>query len=348
MDAAVREPRYYHALAVRAGGGYRELDRLQKGAASWEAAWQDIPSDERARFDPDALWEALAASGIRLVLENDGEYPPLLKEIPWAPFGLYVVGAPLNHAVPAVAIVGTRRATPEGIDIARRFAETLARAGVTIVSGLALGIDAAAHAGCLDANGRTIAVLANGPDTYRPRMNERLADRLLASGGTIVSEYPPGLPALPHRFIERNRIVSGLARGVLIAEAPERSGSLATARFATEQNRDLFVIPGPATHPNYRGSHALIRAGAELVTAPEDILASLGLAEAGRPAALPLGLDDDETAVIRVLQQAERPLTVDKIIELTTLEAQSANRALTTLIIRNVIVEHGDGYALDV
>ena len=205
----------------------------------------------------------------------------------------------------AIAIVGTRRATPDGKSTARRFAAELARAGIVIVSGLAFGVDAAAHEGCLDAEGKTVAVLACGLANIYPRNNEPLAKKILAQGGAIISEYPPDMPAYPSRFLERNRIVSGLSKGTLVIEAPERSGSLATARFALEQNRDVFVVPGPIAHPNFKGSHALIRQGAELVTTPEDILESYGIAREKSIGAEFAGTPE-EKAILEFLAAARR------------------------------------------
>jgi DNA processing protein len=244
-----------------------------------------------------------------------------------------------------VAIVGTRKATEEGKETAAEFACRLAEAGLGVISGLALGIDAAAHRGALRAKKPTWAVLATGPDKIYPGLHAELGQKILEAGGGILSEYPPGSPPLPYRFLERNRIVSGLCRGTLVIEAPENSGALATARFALDQNRDLFVLPGPAKHPNFRGSHSLIRKGAELVTRPEDILESLGISAVSReenPAASP-----EENAVLRTLGRAGRPLDIDKIIELTNLQTRAVNQVLSFLIIKGAVKETGEGYVLN-
>ena len=176
-----------------------------------------------------------------------------------------------------IAIVGTRRATPEGKIIAKRFARELTSYGIPIASGLAFGIDAAAHEECVATGGATIAVLAGGLDAIYPGSNAALAQKILARHGCIISEYPLGSPPLPYRFLERNRIISGISRGTLVVEAPENSGSLATARYALEANREVFVVPGSTLHPNFKGSHRLIRQGAELVTTPEEIFEAYGI-----------------------------------------------------------------------
>jgi DNA processing protein len=304
---------------------------------------------------------------MRLVLFDDAEFPPLLKEIHDPPFGIYIrSGENFDIAIlrdcdmasvrnpemsesrniPLLAIVGTRRGTPDGKSTASRFARELAGAGFGIVSGLAFGVDAAAHVGCLDAKGITIAVLAGGLDEIYPRTNERLAERILANGGCIISEYPFGSPPLPYRFLERNRLVSGISKGVLVVESPARSGSLATARFALEQNRDVFVIPGPITHPNFFGSHELIRQGAELVTKPEDILASYGIERT-----MIMTNDDnpdteEEKLILQALRANTGPLDVDKIISLTKLEPRIANQTITFLLLNGLIKETERGYTI--
>jgi len=344
MERGPDEAAYYTALATVAQSNYRELAALQERHGSWSAAWSAFEHPLKAATNPAACGARLEREDIRAVFPSDSAYPPLLKEISWPPLALYVRGDfPAPATTVGVAIVGTRKATEDGCDLARRFANDIALAGHTVVSGLAFGIDAAAHAGCLDAHGRTIAVLANGLDAVYPRTNERLARRVLENGGALVSEYPPGAPPLPHRFLERNRIVSGLSRGVVIIEAPDRSGSLATARFALDQNRDVFVVPGPAGHPNFHGSHNLIRAGAELVTEAAHVLLALGLTEV--PSA-PAAENDEAAAVLTALRAAHEPLDIDKIVELTNLEAHVVSQTVTFLLIRGALAEDAGGYSL--
>ncbi|MCR4260962.1 MAG: DNA-processing protein DprA [Candidatus Colwellbacteria bacterium] len=204
------------------------------------------------------------------------EYPKLLGEISDAPALIYVRGE-LKLDRPLIAVVGTRQATTEGKKIAEEFSKELARAGFGIISGLALGIDASAHKGALDAQGSTIAVLGNGIDDIYPPENRELADRILGSDGAIISEYGPGEPIEKTNFIQRNRIISALSIAVLVIEAPIHSGALVTARTGGEQGKDVFVVPGPIGNPNFEGSHKLIRDGAILVSSVEDILEDLNL-----------------------------------------------------------------------
>jgi len=335
----------YHALALALHANYPALARVRQEYKDWQTAWSSLAKEKAGGIDPEAAWRTLERQGIRLILSNDPAYPPGLREIPWPPFGIYVRGTLPGRDTPALAIVGTRKATESSRELARAFAGELARVGVVIVSGLALGVDAASHVGCLDAGGKTVAVLGSGIDRIYPALHERLAQRILDRHGAIVSEYPPGTPTLPYRFLERNRIVSGLGRGVLVIEAPEHSGALATARFALEQNRDVFVVPGPAPHPHFRGSHALIRAGAELVTSTAHILEALHLAPA-QAVTKDLSETREEKIILDVLRASATPLSIDKIIELSKLKTPIANQAVSFLAIKNRIQESEGGYAL--
>lgn len=208
-----------------------------------------------------------------LTLADEG-YPGLLLEIPDPPPLLYVRGRRALLAQPALAVVGSRNATAQGERDAERFARALSEAGLTIVSGLAQGIDAAAHRGGLDAGGSTLAVLGTGIDVVYPRRNAELAARIAAEG-LLVSEFPLGTPPLAHHFPRRNRLISGLARGCLVVEAALASGSLITARTAADQGREVFAMPGSIHSPLAKGCHALIRSGAKLVESAEDVLAEL-------------------------------------------------------------------------
>jgi DNA processing protein len=218
-----------------------------------------------------------------------------------------------------------------------------------------MGIDTAAHEGALFGGGQTIAVLACGLDTIYPAQNENLAKKILEAGGAIISEYPVGTPAYQNQFLERNRIISGLCSATIIIEAPERSGSLATANWACQQGREVFVAPGPINHPNYRGSHKLIRDGARLMASVEDVLEDLNL-EILNPKSEILNKskiqnlkfkniqDKNQLLIYKTIQEAGGPLTIDKIIELTKLEPQVINQSLALLIIQEIIKETEKGY----
>ncbi|SAL19119.1 DNA protecting protein DprA [Caballeronia choica] len=223
--------------------------------------------------------EWASAAGNHVLTLADTAYPRALLTMPDPPPLLYVKGRLELLQMRAVAIVGSRSATPQGIEDARRFARALADAGLTVVSGLALGIDAAAHGGALEGAASTIAVIGTGADLVYPSKNRELAHRI-AELGAIVSEWPLGTPARSENFPQRNRIIAGLVGGVLIVEAAMRSGSLITARLANEMGRDVFAMPGSIHAPLARGCHRMIRQGAKLVETPEDVLEEFGLAVA--------------------------------------------------------------------
>jgi len=228
---------------------------------------------DTAAFEAELAW--LSETGHHLVTWADTDYPPLLREIPAPPVVLYVIGDRQSLSHPQFAIVGSRNPTPMGRENAQAFAKTLAGAGLTITSGLALGIDGAAHRGALDAGGKTIAVVGTGLDRVYPARHRDLAYAVVQQGA-LVSEFPLGTPPKSENFPVRNRIISGLSLGTLVVEAAVQSGSLITARLATEQGREVFAIPGSIHSPQARGCHALIRQGAKLVETAQDILEELG------------------------------------------------------------------------
>jgi DNA processing protein len=288
----------------------------------------------------------LESCGITLTMVADRSFPSSLKEIPFPPFAIYSRGT-IPSVSDAIAIVGTRKATSESKENARQIAKDLANQNITIISGLALGIDGAAHRGAIEAGGKTIAVLAHGLDKLYPSSHARLAEDIVNQNGSLISEYPPGTPALPHHFLERNRIVSGLSSATIIIEAPERSGSLATARFALEQNRNVLVLPGPARHKNFAGSHRLIREGAELVTGTTDILESLDIELGTRENDEKMKtITEDEMRIINAVHRSQEPLSIDKIVQFTHLEVHTVARIASTLTLRGVLIESGTGYII--
>jgi len=219
--------------------------------------------------------EACAAQAIDILLISSPDYPALLREIDTPPALLFVKGNTSTLNLPQIAIVGSRQHSTAGQQNARAFARHLASCGFTITSGLALGIDGAAHLGALE-TGKTIAVLGTGVDVIYPRRHQSLYADIIAGGGAIVSEFPPGTPARPGNFPQRNRIISGLSLGVLVVEAALRSGSLITARLAMEQGREVFALPSSIHNPSAKGCHQLIRQGAALVETADDIINELG------------------------------------------------------------------------
>jgi DNA processing protein len=233
-----------------------------------------------ARLDADLAW--LAQPNHRLLRCDEADFPPQLETIPQPPPALFVAGEPAALLTPQIAIVGARSATAQGVANARDFARTLSRAGLVVTSGMADGIDGAAHAAALESGGQTIAVVGTGPDLVYPRKHRELADRIVQQGA-IVSEFPPGTEARPDHFPRRNRLIAGLSLGTLVVEAGLQSGSLITARLAAEAGREVFALPGSIHNPLAKGCHRLIRDGARLVETAAEVIEALA------PAAQALG-----------------------------------------------------------
>jgi DNA processing protein len=310
---------------------------LTRLAERLEIPASDRPARQNAAFRAaeNALHTA-AERGLTLLSWSDTAYPPLLREIPDPPIVLWAKGDPAVLGRPAVAVVGSRNATPTGLQMARRLGRELAGAGLVVVSGLARGIDGAGHRGALDAAGPTIAVLGCGADVVYPREHAELVGRI-ASSGAVVSELPPGMLPLPHHFPLRNRIISGLSRAVVIVEASERSGSLITARAALEQGRDVLAVPGTVAGGRYQGCHALIRDGARLVETVEDVLDEIAWSRSAAPGArtnsLQLSKLEETMAVgepysVDDLVLRTRRATSDILAELATLELAGRIRRL--------------------
>jgi DNA processing protein len=268
-----------------------------------------------------------------LITLGDAAYPQSLLQIGGAPSALYAIGRIELLNRPAFAIVGSRNATPQGVRDAEAFAGAIARSGLTIVSGLALGVDAAAHRGGLAEPASTIAVMGTGPDRLYPPGNRALG-RDIAERGCLASEFPLGIGPIAGNFPQRNRLISGLARGVLVIEAAEQSGSLITARLAGEQGREVFALPGSIHSPLSKGCHRLIKEGAKLVESAEDILAELGVEpRATAPATADDAVDEDAPRPRSPLLRAmgHGPVTVDEIARATGQSAAQISAQLSQL-----------------
>lgn len=288
--------------------------------------------------------ETCRMRGVEILTPGEQRFPRLLREIPDPPSVLFIRGRFEARDALSVAIVGTRTASQYGRTQAERFARSLSRAGLTIVSGLARGIDAAAHDGALnvETGGRTIAVLSSGVVEIFPPQHEELADRI-AQNGVLISEMPPGTKPKKGMFPRRNRLISGLSLATIVIEASERSGSLITARTAGEQGRDVFALPGLVSSPNARGSNKLIRDGAILVQDPEDVIESLGpLVEnvqvspeetVMHPAELIL--NDQEKAVLQAI--AAEPTSIDRVVACSGLPISRVLSTLSVLEMRHLI-----------
>lgn len=310
-----------------------------------EAARAALASPDEAAIEADVAW--IDDSGVRLIDCLSPDYPPLLGEISDAPPVLFVLGDPAVLASPQLAMVGSRSPTAPGRATAREFATYFARAGLTITSGLALGIDAASHEGALLAGGHTIAVCGTGLDRVYPREHEALAARI-RERGALVSEFPPRTPPLRSNFPRRNRIISGLSLGVLVVEAARDSGSLSTARHAGEQGREVFAIPGSIHNPLSRGCHKLIREGAKLVEDAADVLSELKFSLETQPLARrepapaePPPLDKDYEMLLDAL--GFEPTSIDVLVERTGLPGESIASMLLILELQGRVAPHPGG-----
>lgn len=342
MEEAV----FYNAINISLNGQYKKIVRLKEKYGSFEKAYFSGEGEVK-KIEAEKEWEKLKEAKIKLILEKEEEYPKALKEIPWPPLGIYYKGKLPEKNERVIAIVGTRKATFEGKRFAKEIAEKLAKAGVGIISGLAFGIDTESHEGTLRGEGKTYAVLANGLGSIYPKQNENLAQKILESGGGLISEYPINSAPYKDRFIERNRIVSGIAEGVLIIEAPERSGSLATARFAIEQNKDIYVVPGPFYHANYKGSIKLLREGARIITTAEDLLEDLGIAEKEKEEVAEKNIySEKQKKIFEVLKIEAKPCSIDKIIQIININPQELNQELAEMTLVGIIKEEGGLYRL--
>ncbi|MBB5321794.1 DNA-processing protein DprA [Marinobacter oulmenensis] len=324
---------------------------VPKAAREAVLAWQAGDSAHPVMARVTAILESCNHHGIALVGQDHHHFPEALRQIHGAPLLLYALGDTALLGRDQIAIVGSRNATRAGLDHARRFAAVLGERGLLVTSGLALGIDGAAHAGALDGGFATLAVIGCGLDRIYPAQHRKLAHRVIEHG-LIVSEYPPGTQARAAHFPQRNRIISGLARGVLVVEAGLKSGSLITARLALEQGREVFAIPGSVHSPVARGCHQLIRQGACLVETVDDVLEELGTwwslasqpdGHQGRqPPAQLEHLDSREIAVFEAL--GYDPQSTDALGQATGLPADQLMQSLLLLELEGLVSTVPGGY----
>ena len=314
----------------------KALEFLAQGKASWSAA-----------IEKDLRW--LEQEQAHLLTLVDERYPPLLKEISDPPPLLYLRGDPDRLSFPQLAVVGSRNPDPLGRETARDFARQLAAAGMTVTSGMAMGVDSEAHRGALE-SGSTIAVVGTGLDRVYPAKNRELAHQI-AEAGVIISEFPIGTEPHPSNFPRRNRIISGLALGTLVVQAAKKSGSLITARLAMEQGREVFAIPGSIHNPLARGNHQLIRQGAKLVETTDDIMEELsgmltllkeqldlGENESDQWVSEVFEVEEGSPAALLLTQMGHEAILIDQLVALSGLTAEAVSSIIMRLEIQGVVV----------
>ncbi len=349
----MEERAYWVGFSRVSGIGPVKVRALLNYFGSLEKAWAASPGQLKiAGLDDRALANLLKArkelslerelekiekAGVRFLTWEDDEYPYRLRQIPDPPPVLYFKGELKPEDEIAVAVVGTRRASSYGLEAARKLAYGLAKNGVTIVSGLALGIDGAAHQAAIEAGGRTIAVLGSGLDYIYPSSHRKLATQIVSGHGALVSEYPLGTRPEARNFPPRNRIISGLSMGVLVVEAGVKSGALITARYAADQGRDVFAVPGSMFKQGSKGTNRLIQDGAKLVLDLEDILEELDIAIKFQHVEAKKELPTDPTEAKLLALLSEEPTHVDEICRASGLPASTVTSTLALMELKGLV-----------
>lgn len=359
-----RERSFYLAFSNTSGIGPIKFNKLVKTFGSAKLAWNmtgpDLVTilnpaltkkfiDFRQKFDIEEYLQKLKKQKISFACLIDKEYPDLLKQIPNPPIVLYAKGnLKLLRDSQKIAVVGTRHITSYGRQITEMFTEKLSDSGLTIVSGMAYGVDGVAHKACLKVGGNTIAVLGNGVDMPYPRENEKLYEEILDNNGLIISEYPPGEPPSVGSFPARNRIVAGLSQGVLVTEGASDSGSLITANYGLEFGRKVFAIPGPITSQLSAAPLRLIEKGARLVVSPEDILRNLQLPisnfQSNKNDSIFKNLSKEEKKIVELIEN--EPLHFDEIVRRLKLDPAKTGTILSMMEIRGIIKSNGGKYSI--
>lgn len=293
----------------------------------------------RHKIDPNQLIDNINKEKIKIITINDQNYPRLLKEIYSPPYILYYKGNIKQEFEFTIAIVGSRKYTSYGQQVTEELSKNLAQNKLTIVSGLALGIDTIAHTACLEAKGLTIAVLGSGIDKQNlyPSLNRYLVDKIILNNGCVLSEFPPGTAPLKHNFPQRNRIISGLSLGTIVIEAKKKSGSLITANYALEQNREVFAVPGNIYSLNSEGTNNLIKSGAKLVSSADDIIETLNLTKAtefiNNKKIIPESIEEKE--ILSFL--SHEPIHIDELARFTKFNSSKISSTLIMMEMKGII-----------
>lgn len=350
------DTKYWVAFSRISAVGRARIERLERRFGALEEAWRAGAADlraagleekvvssiveQRSAISPESEMDRLQRLGIDALTWNDPRYPPRLKQIYERPPVLYVRGTLEERDEWSLGVVGTRRATTYGRQAAETIAGDLARQQITIISGLARGIDTVAHQAALAAGGRTIAVLPCPVDRVYPTQNAGLAQSI-RENGALVSEYPPSMPILRDFFWRRNRIVAGMSLGVLVVEAGESSGALVTAKNALDENREVFAVPGSIFSPYSRGTNELIQSGAKLARNARDILVELNLTMVSEQVAVQQALPADETELALLSCLTAEPCHIDEIGRQARLTPSAVSSALALLELKGLVRQVG-------
>lgn len=333
-----------NALNLAFQNNFLQLASFLKHFSSYEEAWRKLSSLKKISFSPQDAWQELEKRQIAFSLLGEDNYPSLLKEIAFPPRGIYYQGNLFPEMIP-LAVVGTRKVSDYGRIVTEKIVKELIPYNILIVSGLAYGVDTIAHYTAVKNGGKTIAVLGSGLDHISPASNLRLAQKIIHQGA-LVSEYPLGTISYPSYFPWRNRIISGLSRGTLVIEAPKKSGALITARFALEQNREVFAIPGSIFNSNSEGTNKLIQQGAKLVSLVQDILEEFNI-PLKPPSSFHPSLEEEENKIYHCFSPAT-PLTIDKIAEKLKLPPAEILAKLSILELKGLVKSIAGGRYLKI
>jgi len=350
------DKKYWVGFNLIKGIGAVRMQALINHFDDLESAWKAAPADlagaglslklierivqAREQVDLEKVWARIESQGIKILTWKDEVYPQRLKEIEQPPPVLYVRGDYLLDDLFAVAIVGTRRVTPYGRQITEELASYLASNGITVISGLARGVDAIAHQTALKAGGRTIGVLGSGVDKIYPPEHRQLAEKMIEQGA-IISDYAPGTPPDASNFPPRNRIISGLSLAVVVIEAGETSGALITAEFAAEQGREVFAVPGSILAPQSKGTNKLIQEGALPLLSVNDLMQALNLTRMGEHKAARKIIPADETEARLMNVLSAEPLHVDAIRNQTELPIEKVSATLALMELKGMVRQVG-------
>lgn len=349
---------YLNALNKIPGIGPQKMkllmNRFGDSKKVWESDFSEIMAGgineklaqiivrERVRINPELEWEKLTRENIRLIDFDSPDYPRLLKEIPSAPYLIYYKGDYDFNSRPLLAIVGSRKFTTYGQQVALSLARDLAGAGITVVSGMALGIDTFAHRGALEAGGQTLAVLGSSLEDgfIGPRTNFNLSRQIIANGA-LLSDYPPGIQATAQTFPARNRLMAGLTTGTIVVEAAQQSGTLITANMALDFNREVFSVPGNIFSPVSQGTNSLIKQGAKIITGVNDILEELNLTDFRQEKKIQeiIPASKEEEIILQIL--SNEPQHIDRIIKLSKINTSIVSSTLIILEMKGYIKDMG-------
>jgi len=347
--------KFLNAFNIAVPGAWSSFEKLNNYFGNFEKAWDANEAklknalleketleqiiEMRSKINPEKEWQKLENENILMIDKNNVKYPAILKQIPQPPHALYIRGILPQSDELCIGVVGSRKCTSYGKQSCEKIISGLFNYNIIIVSGLALGIDSIAHQSALDNGIKTIAILGTGIDnkTIYPAQNLNLAKNILKNNGALISEFAPQTPAMPYHFPMRNRIISGLSKGVLVVEAGEKSGSLITATCALEQNREVFAMPGQIFSENSSGTNNLIRQGAKIVTSVKDILEELNIEinDENNKVSTKKNFSEEESKILNLLSR--EPCELDELLKSANIPANRFNSILTMLEIKGII-----------